>query len=698
MKLRMPVTALLLCTGLTAVAQDLDQPPPDGPGRIERIDHGMPPNFKKQTDLVKRFDKDGDKRLNAAERKAAREYLQQERAQNPGPRGRGPRRMVENQEPPQPGPKVAPAEVKSFPDAALYDPKVVRTIFLQFEDADWEKELEEFKNTDVEVPATLTVDGKVYKDIGVHFRGMSSFMMVGEGRKRSLNLSLDFVHKNQQVGGYRTLNLLNSHEDPTFLRTVLYSQIAREYLPAPKANFVRVVINGESWGIYVNTEQFNKDFVKEWFGTTKGRRWKVPGSPNGQGSLAYLGDDAEAYRSIYTIKTKDQPKAWADLIKLCKVLNETPSEKLEAALTPLLDIEGALKFLALENVFINNDGYWIRTSDYDIYQEENGRFHILPQDINETFSRPEGPGFGGGPGGFGPAGILASQMFSQADRNHDQKLARDELFALADTWFNKLDSKKTGKLSENQFTSRLGDILAMPEGMRLRLPKRALPDDRNGPEGESRDFGPMPFLGLNLFKAVDGNADGFLTRAELKQTFAKWFGKWDADKRGFLNEDSMRQGLNDVFPPPRFPGGARGRGGPGPVNVINVKGVELDPLIAANDPNKPLLSKLLAVPSLRARYLGYVREIAEKWLDWKTLGPFATEYHSLIAADVKADTRKLDSAEDFDKGLTEDIPGRGGGPGGRGTIGLKNFMEQRRAFLLQGTPGSRAQASGNADR
>ena len=52
-----------------------------------------------------------------------------------------------------------------------------------------------------------------------------------------------------------------------------------------------------------------------------------------------------------------------------------------------------------------------------------------------------------------------------------------------------------------------------------------------------------------------------------------------------------------------------------------MKGVELDPLVMANDPNKPLISKLLAVPSLRTRYLGYIRDIAEKWLDWKKLGP-----------------------------------------------------------------------------
>src|SRR5262249_1294677 len=158
-------------------------------------------------------------------------------------------------------------------DGPLYASNVLRTLFLEFEDTDWEKELAEFKNTDVEVPAKLTVDGKTYNDVGVHFHGMSSFMMVAEGQKRSLVVSLDFLHEDQNLGGYRKLNLLNSHEDPSFLRTVLSLQMAREFMPAPKANFVRVVINGECWGIYVNQQHFSKEFVKESFGTSKGARW-----------------------------------------------------------------------------------------------------------------------------------------------------------------------------------------------------------------------------------------------------------------------------------------------------------------------------------------------------------------------------------------------------------------------------------------
>jgi len=462
--------------------------------------------------------------LNAEERKAATDFLKQEMANGRGGR-RGPGgRRGEVREPAQPGPRLSPSQVKHYTTENLYDPTTLRTFFLEFEDPNWESQMAAFKNSDVEMPATLTVDGKSYKSVGVHFRGMSSFMMVGDGFKRSLNLTMDFTDKKQQLGGYRSLELLNSHEDPTFLRAVLSYQIERDYLPAPKANFVRVVINGESWGIYANVQAFNKEFLQENFGTTKGNRWKVPGSPGGQGGLRYLGDDPAPYKKIYQLKSKESPKAWSDLANLCKVLNESSVEDLEKNLNPILNIDGALKFLALENALINNDGYWIRASDYSIYQDPKGIFHILPHDSNETFVRPGGPG---GPGGRGPGG-------------------------------------------------------------------------------------------------------------------------------------------------PGGPGGGSAR----------VVGVELDPLVAANDTSKPLISKLLAVPSLRAKYLGYVRQIATQWLDWSKLGPVAKQYHSLITDDVKKDTRKLDSTEDFLKGMNEDLEG-GGGFGGRGTISLQSFAEQRRTFLLK---------------
>ena len=144
--------------------------------------------------------------------------------------------------------------------------------------------------------------------------------------------------------------------------------------------------------------------------------------------MEYWGDDPSAYKRTYEIRTKDDPKVWASLIHMFKVLNETPPDKLEAALSPLLDIDGALRFLAVDNALVNTDGYWTRASDYSIYQDVKGRFHIIPHDMNEALIN-EGGGRGRGPGGpppdfarGGPGG--PGDQVDPADRRRDSAARR----------------------------------------------------------------------------------------------------------------------------------------------------------------------------------------------------------------------------------------------------------------------------------
>ncbi|GAA4436780.1 CotH kinase family protein [Bremerella cremea] len=344
--------------------------------------------------LVKEFDLDENGWLDQAERAKAREEAKSE--------GGGGRRGGGNRPAPSPGPQLAPADVKTYSDAGLYEPTALRTLFFEFENEDWEKELEDFHGTDVEVPAKLTVDGKVYPNVGMRFRGMSSYFMVPTGYKRSFNVKLDLADEDQELLGYKTLNLLNCAGDESLLSTVLYSHIASQYIPVPKVNHVRVVINGESWGVYANVQQFDKTFISEHFDPSKGTRWKVSGSPNGDGGLRYMGESTEEYERRYDMKSNDGKKAWAALIRLCRTLEETPPEKLERELEPLLDIDETLKFLALDVALVNSDGYWTRASDYYLFLDSDKRFHLIPHDMNEAFA--DGRGVGRGPGGPGGPG------------------------------------------------------------------------------------------------------------------------------------------------------------------------------------------------------------------------------------------------------------------------------------------------------
>jgi hypothetical protein len=371
---------------------------PGFPGRGPGGGPGMGPN-QPEIKLADEFDSDENGYLDPAERKLARAALA-ERGGNRGMRGpggmRGPAR-----EPGTAGEKVSAADVIFHPDAGLYDSDVLRTVFIEFDTEDWEEEMAAFKLTDVEMPATVTVDGESFPLVGLKFRGQSSFSHIPSGSKRSLNLSMDLVDGDQRLYGFKTLNLLNCNGDPSFLSSVLYSQIAKNYLPVPRANFVKVVIHGESWGIYCNVEQFNKDFIKEHFGTDAGARWKVPGSPQADGGMRYLGDEIEPYKQRFEIKSRDTERSWLALVNLCRVLEQTPSKELPAALEPILNVDGLLRFLALDVATVNSDGYWTRASDYSLYLDTGGMFHVIPHDMNEAFTLSARPG-GGRPGGFGP--------------------------------------------------------------------------------------------------------------------------------------------------------------------------------------------------------------------------------------------------------------------------------------------------------
>jgi hypothetical protein len=129
-------------------------------------------------------------------------------------------------------------------------------------------------------------------------------------------------------------------------------------------------------------------------------------------------------------------------------------------------------------------------------------------------------------------------------------------------------------------------------------------------------------------------------------------------------------------------------------------GVKLDPLVSATDASKPFISRLLSVPAWRERYLGYVRDMAERWLDWQKLGAVASEYHKLIAEDVDRDTRKLESTEAFEASLEGGAKTENEGYSFHGppSISLKSFADQRRAYLLENAEVSKVKPVDPASR
>jgi type 1 glutamine amidotransferase len=74
-------------------------------------------------------------------------------------------------------------------------------------------------------------------------------------------------------------------------------------------------------------------------------------------------------------------------------------------------------------------------------------------------------------------------------------------------------------------------------------------------------------VGPAFFTAVDTDKDGAVTRAEMKATFERWYGQWDAAGTGALTQDQLLAGMAAALPQPAPGGfGGGGRGAPAAQN------------------------------------------------------------------------------------------------------------------------------------
>jgi hypothetical protein len=290
-------------------------------------------------------------------------------------------------------------------ETGLYNRDQIREFFLEFDDPNYWTLLGQYYNTENYVSATLTVDGVVYPQVGVQFRGQTSYMNVQNSEKKSFAIKTDAFIAGQDIDGYNNFNLNNCFGDQSFMREFLYYSIIHRHVPAAKCAYVKLYLNGESWGLYPSVQQLNKDFLEEWYLSNDGSNWRADagtttpggGGPGGGGgpswgdgtaALNYLGMDATEYQQYYTLKSSSTTDPWGELIETCDVLNNTPLATLPAELPDVLDIDRTLWVLAVENAFADDDSYIYKGKmDYFCHRDvETGRMTIQEYDANSILS------------------------------------------------------------------------------------------------------------------------------------------------------------------------------------------------------------------------------------------------------------------------------------------------------------------------
>ncbi len=271
----------------------------------------------------------------------------------------------------------------------LFDQGTLRSLSLEFYDENWDNILTQSweDDTGIRLPAIMTIDGVgVFDSVNVRYKGNSTFAIPNNTNnpKKPWNIDVDdFI--DQDVLGIDKIKLANGFFDPSLLREVMGYDIYGKYLPSPRANHMKVYLENEYLGLYVNTETIDKTFLKRHFDYKKGTLFKCdPSLQFGQAGdwdspdLAWYGSDSTNYLTRYDLKTDE---GWSDLIDFIEVLNFNADD-----LENHLNIDRVLWYLAATMVMCNFDSYpGVYIHNYYFYLHENGLWQIIPWDVSEAF-------------------------------------------------------------------------------------------------------------------------------------------------------------------------------------------------------------------------------------------------------------------------------------------------------------------------
>jgi spore coat protein CotH len=291
----------------------------------------------------------------------------------------------------------AEAEAASTPDYDfVYKDSELPSFHITVSEEDWKRM---FRRPFKYVKGAFTFKDEVYKNVGIRVKGNSSASV--KGYRKSFKVQFDRYDKDVRFHGIAKLNLHNGFKDPSFMREKLSWDLFRAAgVPASRASHVKLYVTAggllekKYFGVYTSTEQVGRDFLRDRFSDEgagvssitsrwKGNLFKVEFVGD---SLVYRGEKQERYEKSIELKTNKEKKDYTGFIRFLKILNETPAEKFKAEIEKVFNVDGFLKWIAVNTLLSNMDSYAGSGHNYYLYHNpKTGRFEFIPWDLNESF-------------------------------------------------------------------------------------------------------------------------------------------------------------------------------------------------------------------------------------------------------------------------------------------------------------------------
>lgn len=267
----------------------------------------------------------------------------------------------------------------------FYDPGQVNTIQLYFTQTNWDQILDNLfaQGNEERLLGTAIINGVTYDSVGVRYKGNSSYS--ANRAKNPFNIKLDYRIEDQLMDGkYGTIKLANGFSDPSFVRETLSYEIARKYMPACKANYANVYVNGTLIGAYTSVQDVDTYFMTSNMYCAGKPRFKCDTNTMGQVTVwGYLGADSTAYENYYGIESD---YGWANLINFTNVLQNSP-----ANIATVMNVDQNLWMTAFDNLLVNLDSPINVFHNFYLFGDADNRFNPLLWDLNMSFG-----GFQGG--------------------------------------------------------------------------------------------------------------------------------------------------------------------------------------------------------------------------------------------------------------------------------------------------------------
>lgn len=219
-----------------------------------------------------------------------------------------------------------------------------------------------------------------YDSIGFRARGNTSL----SSQKKSFKIDFNRFVSAQKFEGLEELNLNGEHNDVSIMRSFLAQHLLRAAgLAASRTSYVKLYVNNEYKGLYINVEHLDDEFLDLRFPTeANGNLWKCFYGAD----LTWWGSNPSSYQAVYELKTNKDSANYTALLNFINVLNNVPSVYFPCAIQEVLDVDLFLRNIALEILMGQWDGYAYNKNNYYLYQREgDSKMVYLSYDLDNTF-------------------------------------------------------------------------------------------------------------------------------------------------------------------------------------------------------------------------------------------------------------------------------------------------------------------------